>query len=45
MGFDLYLELISLWGSFCSLKSNDLDTAAKTAIKAAWGDRGGDLEL
>ena len=41
MGFDL----ISLWGSFCSLKSNNLDTATKTAINAAWGDRGGDLKL
>jgi len=43
MGFDLYLELISLWGSFRSLGYNNLDTAAKTAIKAAWGDRGGNL--
>ena len=25
MGFDLYLELISLWGSFCSLGRNGLD--------------------
>ena len=41
----LYAELISLWGSFCSLERNSLDTAAKTAIKAAWGDRGGNLEL
>jgi hypothetical protein len=43
MGFDLYLELIPLWGSFRSLGHNNLDTAAKTAIKAAWGDRGGNL--
>ena len=28
-----------------SLRDNNLDTAAKTAIKAAWGDRGGNLEL
>ena len=32
-------------GSYSSLLSTNLDTAAKTAIKAAWGDRGGDLKL
>ena len=45
MRFDLYLELTSLWGLYFSLWDNELDTAAKTAIKAAWGDRGGNLEL
>ena len=45
MGFDLYLELTSLWGLYFSLEYNSLDTAAKAAIKAAWGDRGGNLEL
>ena len=39
------LELISSWGSFRSLGYTNLDTAAKTAIKAAWGDRGGKLAL
>ena len=32
-------------GSYSSLQFNNLDAAAKTAIKAAWGDRGGDLKL
>ena len=32
-------------GLYFSLYGNDLDTAAKTAIKAAWGDRGGTLQL
>ena len=45
MGFDLYLEITSLWSPIFSLQYNDLDTVAKTAIKAAWGDRGGDLKL
>ena len=45
MGFSLFLELTSLWGLYFSLLYNYLDTAAKTAIKAAWGDRGGDLKL
>ena len=45
MRFDLYLELISLWPPFRSLEYNNLGTAAKTAIEAAWGDRGGNLEL
>ena len=34
-----------LWPHFCSLGSNELDAATKTAIKATWGDRGGKLEL
>ena len=38
-------QLTSLWPPFRSLRFNDLDTAAKTAIKAAWGDRGGNLKL
>lgn len=32
-------------GSYSSLLRNNLDTGTKTAIKAAWGDRGGDLKL
>ena len=32
-------------GLYFSLENNQLDNAAKTAIKAAWGDRGGDLKL
>ena len=34
-----------LWPTFCSLMGNDLDAATKTAIKAAWGDRGGNLSF
>ena len=34
-----------MWATFCSLGGNNLDAATKTAIKAAWGDRSGELEL
>ena len=35
MGFDLYLELISLWGSFCSLEYNQLGAeGGKTVAEA-----------
>ena len=32
-----------LWLMFCSVGNNALDAEGKTAIKAAWGDRGGKL--
>ena len=32
-------------GLYFSLCGNDLGAAAKAAIKAAWGGRGGNLEL
>ena len=32
-----------LWLMFCSVGNNALDAEGKTAIKAAWGDRGGHL--
>ena len=35
MGFYLYLELTSLWPSFCSLGNNDLDAEAGKAIAEA----------
>ena len=44
-GNGIVLELIPLWGSLCSLAANNLDAATMTAIKAAWGDRGGNLSL
>ena len=45
MGFILFLELTSLWGSLCSLGQNNLDTAAEDTIKAAWNNRTGQLAL
>ena len=35
MGFDLFLELTSLWGSLCSLRANNLGPEGGKAIGEA----------